>query len=104
MVSLAWLLENRLYIPSDKKGKFADNSPMVALLVNYWLVHKLGGLKPTIVADRLFKNDLKTIWDDRVLNRAYHLFNGVPKVIIREANRNLPKDLKKRLSDMTMVG
>jgi uncharacterized protein (DUF362 family) len=104
MVSLAWLLENRQHIPYEKKGKFTDNSPTVALLINYWLVHRLGGLKPTIVADRFIKNDLKTIWDDRVLNRAYHIFNGVPKVVIQGANRNLPDDLRKLLSAMTMAG
>jgi uncharacterized protein (DUF362 family) len=104
MVSLAWLLENRLHIPTDQKGRFVDNSPLAAWLGNYWVVHKLGGWKPTLAADRLIKNDLKTIWDDRVLNRAYHVFNGLPKVVLQEANRNLPEDLKKRLSQMTMVG
>ncbi len=43
MVSLAWLLENRHHIPADKKGQFVDNSPLVAWLGNYWVVHKLGG-------------------------------------------------------------
>lgn len=104
MVSLAWLLENRRYIPSDKKDGFVDNSPLVAWLGNYWVVHKLGGLKPTLVADKLIKNDLKTIWDDRVLNRAYHVFNGLPKVVLRGANRILPEELKKRLGAMTRVG
>ncbi|MBI4766518.1 MAG: DUF362 domain-containing protein [Deltaproteobacteria bacterium] len=104
MVSLAWLLENRRLIPPDKKGKFADNSPIVAWLANYWVVHRLGGWKPTLASDRLVKNDLKTIWDDRVLGRAYHVFNGLPKVALREANRNLPEDLKKRLNGMTRVG
>lgn len=104
MVSLAWLLENRRHIPSDKKGGFVDNSPLVAWLGNYWVVQKLGGWKPTLAADKLVKNELKTIWDDRVLNRAYHVFNGLPKVVLREANRNLPDELKKRLVEMTRVG
>jgi uncharacterized protein (DUF362 family) len=104
MVSLAWLLENRHHIPSDMKGRFIDNSPLVAWFANYWVVHKLGGWKPTLAADKLIKNDLKTIWDDRVLNRAYHVFNGLPKVDLREANRNLPEDLQKRLGGMTRVG
>jgi uncharacterized protein (DUF362 family) len=103
MVSLAWLLENRHHIPSDKKGQFVDTSPLAAWLGNYWVVHKLGGLKPTLVADRLIKNDLKTIWDDRVLNRAYHVFKGVPKLVMRGANHNLPVDLKKSLIEMTEV-
>jgi uncharacterized protein (DUF362 family) len=103
MVSLAWLLENRRHIPADKKGQFVDNSPWVAWLGNYWVVHKLGGLKPTLMADKLVKNDLKTIWDDRVLNRAYHVFNGVPKLVIGGANHNLPVGLKKSLIEMTGV-
>ena len=48
MVSLAWLLENRRHIPSDQKGGFADTSPIVAWLANYWVVQKLGGWKPTL--------------------------------------------------------
>jgi uncharacterized protein (DUF362 family) len=104
MVSLAWLLENRLHIPVDKKSGFVDNNPLVAWLANYWVVHKLGGWKPTLASQKLIKNDLKTIRDDRVLNRAYHVFNGLPKVDLREANRNLPEDLKKRLGGMTRVG
>lgn len=103
MVSLAWLLENRRLIPSDQKGKFADNSPIVAWLANYWVVQKLGGWKPILSADRLIKNDLTTIWDDRVLNRAYQVFHGLPKVALLEVNR-IPIDLKNRLSAMTRVG
>jgi uncharacterized protein (DUF362 family) len=95
MVSLAWLLENRRHIPSDQKGKFADNSPIVAWLANYWVVQKLGGWKPILSADRLIKNDLTTIWDDRVLNRAYQVFHGLPKVTLHEVNR-IPVDLKNR--------
>jgi hypothetical protein len=103
MVSLAWLLENRRLIPSDQKGKFADNSPIVAWLANYWVVQRLGGWKPILSADRLIKNDLTTIWDDRVLNRAYQVFHGLPKVVLLEVNR-IPIDLKNRLSAMTRVG
>jgi uncharacterized protein (DUF362 family) len=103
MVSLAWLLENRSHIPSAQKGRFVDNSPLVAWLGNYWVVNKLGGLKPTLVADRLIKNDLKTIWDDRVLNRAYHIFEGVPKVVLLGANQTLPEGVIKRLSSMTIA-
>jgi uncharacterized protein (DUF362 family) len=103
MVSLAWLLENRRQIPSDEKGRFVDNSPLVAWLANYWVVQKLGGLKPMIVADKLVKNDLKTIWDDRVLKRAYQVFNGVPEVTLHGVNKEMPEDLKKRLTGMVMI-
>jgi uncharacterized protein (DUF362 family) len=103
MVSLAWLLENRRHIPADKQDGFVDTSPLVARLANYFVVGKLGGWKPTIASDTLIKNDLKTIWDDRVLNHAYQIFGGVPKLTIAEANTALPADLKKLLSEMTTM-
>jgi uncharacterized protein (DUF362 family) len=103
MVSLAWLLENRRQIPADKQDGLVDNSPLVARLANYFVVGKLGGWKPAIASDTLIKNDLQTIWDDRVLNHAYQIFGGVPKLTIAAANTALPADLKKLLSEMTMV-
>ena len=103
MVSLAWLLENRRHIPEDKQDEFIDTSPLVARLANNFVVSKLGGWKPTIASDALIKNDLQTIWDDRVLNHAYQIFGGVPKLTITATNTELPADLKKLLSEMTMV-
>lgn len=103
MVSLAWLLENRRHIPADKQNGFIDTSPLVARLGNYFVVGKLGGLKPVIASDILIKNDLKTIWDDRVLNHAYRIFGGAPRVSIEGANDFVPSDLKKLLSEMTMI-
>ena len=64
---------------------------------------KLGGWGPAIASDKLIKNDLNTIWDDRVLNHAYPLFGGTPKVTIQAANGMLPEELKKRLTEMTLV-
>ena len=100
MVSLAWLLENRRHIPVEERDKFVDNSSTLAMLANYWVVQKLGGLKPALGADRLVKNDLQSIWDDRVLNRAYHVFDGLPKVVVHEANNHTPAEIIKRLSGM----
>jgi uncharacterized protein (DUF362 family) len=101
MVSLAWLLETRNHIPVDEKTGFLDNSPLVAGLANRWVVGKLGGWGPAFSADKLIKNNLTTIWDDRVLNHAYYLFGGRPKVIIEAVNRLVPTDLKNHLSTMT---
>ena len=103
MVSLAWLLENRHHIPADKKDGFVDTSPLVARLANYLVVGKLGGWGPAIASDTLVKNDLQTIWDDRMLNHAFQISGGAPKLIIDAANRILPADLKKRLIEMTMI-
>jgi uncharacterized protein (DUF362 family) len=101
MLSLAWLLETRNRIPTDEKNSFIDNSPFVAGLANRWVVGKLGGWGPAFSSDKLIKNSLMTIWDDRVLNQAYHLFGGIPKVSIEAVNRLLPTELKNHLSAMT---
>ncbi len=100
MGSLAWLLETRNQIPADRKNGFLDNSPLVAGLANRWVVGKLGGWGPALSADRLIKNNLMAIGDDRVLNQAYRIFGGRPRVIIEAANRTLPAELKNRLSAM----
>lgn len=101
MVSLAWLLENRKgFSPSGMRG-FIDNSWLVARLANRYVVSKLGGWRPALFSERLTKNDIKTIWDDRILNCAYQVFGGVPQVILEAANNAFPEDLKKRLTEMT---
>jgi uncharacterized protein (DUF362 family) len=100
-VSLAWLLENRRHLPPANKDGFLDNDPLVARMANYWVVGKLGGMKPVVVSDKLIKNDLDSIWDDRVLNHAYRIFNGAPKLTIDTTNRIVPEDVIRRLGEMT---
>jgi uncharacterized protein (DUF362 family) len=100
-VSLAWLLENRRHLPPANKDGFLDNDPLVARMANYWVVGKLGGMKPVAVSDKLIKNDLDSIWDDRVLNHAYRIFNGAPKLTIDTTNRIVPEDVIRRLGEMT---
>ena len=102
MVSLAWLLENRRNIKTSGKEWVKDNSPWVARIGNHYVVSKLGGWGPTLASEKLTKNDLNAIWDDRVLNRAYEVFGGMPRVILEAANNALPENLKKRLSEMTI--
>jgi uncharacterized protein (DUF362 family) len=101
MVSLAWLLENRRHIPLSGKERFKDSSPWVATIGNYYVVNKLGGWGPTLASEKLIKNDINAIWDDRVLNQAYQVFGGMPRVILEAANNAFPEDLKNRLSEMT---
>ena len=101
MVSLAWLLENRHNIPISGKERFKDNSQWVARIGNHYIVNKLGGWGPTLASEKLTKNDIKVIWDDRVLNHAYQVFGGMPQVILEAANKAIPEDLKKRLSETT---
>lgn len=106
MVSLAWLLETRRSVPWWAKAGF--NDPYIYQLTvsigNRWVVGKLGGWGPVFTAAKLTRNDIHSIWDDRVLNRAYQVFGGLPRVIFEAANDALPANLKKRLSDMTTPG
>jgi hypothetical protein len=103
MVSLAWLLENRLSVPSSEKGGFKDpyGSQLIVSAANHWVVSKLGGLGQALDSERLTRNDINTIWDDRVLSRAYQVFGSVPAVVLEPANDGVPQALKKRLSERT---
>jgi uncharacterized protein (DUF362 family) len=103
MVSLAWLLENRRNFPTSGKEWFKDNSQWVARIGNHYVVSKLGGWGPTLASEKLTKNDINVIWDDRVLNHAYQVFGVMPKVILEAANNAIPEDLKKRLTEATTL-
>ncbi len=103
MVSLAWLLENRRHIPSGKRDGFMDTSALVARIANTWVVGKLGGVQPVFASEKLIKNDLRTIRDDRVLNRACQILGGTPRVNVEAANGVLPERLKKRLEEMAAL-
>jgi uncharacterized protein (DUF362 family) len=103
MVSLAWLLQNRHNIPSSEKdGWFKDpyNSQLIVNFANrYYIVRKLGGWGPAFSSEKLTRNDISTIWDDRVLNRAYEVLGGMPKVILQAANDAVPEDLRNQISE-----
>jgi hypothetical protein len=47
------------------------------------------------------KNNLNTIWDDRVLNHSYEILGGVPVILLESANNALPEELKNGLVRMT---
>jgi uncharacterized protein (DUF362 family) len=103
MVALAWLLENRLAVPSSEKEGFKDpyGSQSMVSAVNHWVVSKLGGLGQAVDSERLTRNDINTLWDDRVLNRAYQVFGNMPAVVLEPANDVVPQALKKRLAECT---
>jgi len=102
MVSLAWLLENRNHIPSSEKEGLKDpyNYQVAVTVANHWVVGKLGGWRPVFAAEKLTRNDINTIWDDRVLNQAYRVFGGLPRVVLETANELVPEGLVKRLGGM----
>ena len=61
----------------------------------------LGGIVQDAEAEKLVRNDLHTIWDDRVLKRAFQLEGSIPQLKLIEANPVVPIDLKRRLASMT---
>ena len=103
MVSLAWLLENRRDIPPAEKDGFDDpySSQWIVSAANHWVVSKLGGWGEAFDSEKLTRNDIDTIWDDRVLNRAYQVFGGMPSVVLEASNEALPAALKKRIAEWT---
>ncbi len=103
MVSMAWLLENRRAIPSSEKEGLKDpnSSQWMVSIGNRYVVGRLGGLGQALQSEKLTRNDIDTIWDDRVLNHAYRLSGEIPTVVLEAANDVLPLNLKKRLADLT---
>jgi len=90
MVSLAWLLENRSLIPASKRDGCIDTSIVVPRNANRMVTGWLGGWGPALASETMTKNNISTIWDDRVLTRSYDLFGGVPAVLLESANKALP--------------
>ncbi len=102
MVSLAWLLECRGAVPDKQKKGRRDpyTSQFIVNMGNRWVVKLLGGMAKAAGAERLVRNDLETIWDDRVLRRAFQISGGIPELRLVEANSAVPQDLKRRLIAM----
>ena len=67
------------------KGQFRVN------LINHIVVSYLGGVAEAIQAQKLVRHDIRTIWDDRVLNRAYELFGGIPRVKLVAVGQSIPE-------------
>jgi hypothetical protein len=48
--------------------------------------------------ERLTRYDMATIWDDRVLRRAFHATGGVPRVELAAVNDGVPAGLRENLA------
>ena len=48
--------------------------------------------------EELKRNDINTIWDDRVLNRAYQVLGRRPAINMKCANDAVPGDLQEQLN------
>jgi hypothetical protein len=103
MLALAWLLEARRGVPEDEKQGRRDpnTSETIVGIANRWVVSRLGGMADALTAEPLARNDLNSIWDDRVLKRAFEIFGGRPVLELVEANAGVPAELKHRLAGMT---
>jgi len=99
IVSLACLLDSGKQTTLSGKEEFLNTSRLVARIGNHWVVNKLGGLGQAIVSEKLVKDDLRTIWDDRILARAFQIFGGVPLIELREANGSVDRAARSRLAE-----
>jgi hypothetical protein len=111
MVSLAWLLQNRpslfyrlidgvLKLFASCINRFLILNTLTKCLESSMQPRKLADGGATFASQKLTNNGIVTIWDDRILNRAYEVLGGKPKVILQAANDAVPEDLKKRLGEM----
>jgi len=93
LVSLAWLLENRRMTPEDKKDGILEDpnqSPFFVSMANRVVNNFLGGWGEAFTADALDPWRLETVWDDKVLRRAFDVFGGVPPLTLVDANDVVP--------------
>jgi hypothetical protein len=58
----------------------------------------LGGIGEAMRMQHLERYDLDTVWDDRVLRRAFATAGGVPRVDLGPANDGVPPAVRARLA------
>jgi uncharacterized protein (DUF362 family) len=99
-VSLAWLLEGRRATPPNKREGLIDDPNGSTTFVNFAnrvVTAWLGGLGEAMRMERLTRYDLDSVWDDRVLARAFATGGGVPRIELGAANDAVPTDLREQL-------
>lgn len=103
MVSLAWLLEARRPLPEEEKSGRRDpyTTQFVVNMANKAVTGLLGGVGEAFKAEKLFRNDIRTIWEDRVLGRSFELFGGIPELTFIEGNNLVSAEVKQNLISMT---
>jgi uncharacterized protein (DUF362 family) len=98
MVSMAWLLEGRREMPAGKRHGLLDDPNGSGTFVNFAnrvVVGWLGGTGAVLRTEWLPRYDLETVWDDRVLRRAFTVAGGVPRV---ELGGDVAAPLRDRLA------
>ena len=99
MTSLAWLIENRKNAPEDEKSARKDpySSQRTINALNRAGVMMLGGAKHVARTEKLVRNDIDSVMDDRVIKRAVEIVGGKPDIEFRTANDNVPAQILDRL-------
>ena len=102
MVTLAWLLQNRDAMTEKEWADSRDpyQRQIVVGILNRFVVSRLGGLSEAVQAERLERNDIDSVWDDRVLNRAYEVFGGVPEIALVDVGNPVPEEVIAALKRM----
>ena len=102
MLALAWLLQNRSAMDDEEVAHSRDpyQRQFIVSNLNRFVVLRLGDLSEAFQAERLNRNDILSIWDDRVLNRAYQVFGGIPEIRIINVNNTAPQGMLDSLSAM----
>jgi uncharacterized protein (DUF362 family) len=102
MVSLAWLLQNRRAMSEEERARSRDPYESQAIVgsLNRVVVRLLGGRREALHAERLLRNDIDSIWDDRALNRAYEVFGGIPEVKLVDVGESVPHEVREGLVGM----
>lgn len=105
MLSMSWLLENHRLTPDDLKSGVMDDP-----YVNHWvgnLINRIvvgwldGGIKKMLTDSAPPSIRHKSIWDDRILNRAFEVFGGVPTLELADAAGNMPAPIMQMLKQST---
>jgi len=100
MLSLAWLVESRRAVPESRRSGMLDDPNTSGFAVNFAnriVTFWLGGLGDALHAQTLAHHPLESVWDDRVLRRAFEIAGGVPRVEVEDADGSLPDALRRTL-------
>jgi uncharacterized protein (DUF362 family) len=102
MVALAWLLQNRFEMSEEELSKSRDpyKRQFIVENLNRFVVSRLGNLRDALFAEKLKRNDIQSIWDDRVLNRAFQVLDGIPKVRFINVQNSTPQQIVDTLTEM----
>ncbi len=106
MVSLAWLNESRAATPEhERDSAFEDpnQSPLIASSANRVVNYFLAGVGKALSADGLDPWSIDTVWHDKVLNRAFEVFGGVPDLELVDSSASVPRPIVESLAAATRL-